>query len=124
MLHPLGYSLDEANGMVGQELVQLIKDEAGETLDGYRGRVIHAEQVPNLQGNVFQHFISVQWSDREGRPSAPRMYSKEQIKHWTRPVLIQEVLADRAKLKREIARQQETHTLKHAWIQQSHGFEL
>lgn len=93
MLIPTGFSKEEAEAVVGKQIVRVFTKSNGEKVDGHVGRIIASEHAPELHGNDHQYFVVVQWIDREGRQSRPIRFSKDCLANATRPLLIQEIAA-------------------------------
>lgn len=94
MINPSGYSLEEANAMVGTRIVRVFDRVNGDKVDGRQGKIVAAEQTPHFHGNNYQHFVAVEWVNRDGSRSTWHRYSKEQIAAHTRPMRIQEIAAE------------------------------
>ena len=104
MLESSGYSLEEADAMVGKRIVRVFERANGDRVDGRRGEIVAAEQTPHFHGNNYQHFVAVQWVNKDGSKSTWHRYSKQQIEEYTRPMRIQEIAAEQFKRKQEIKR--------------------
>lgn len=92
-LNPLGFSKEEAEIMVGKHIVQLTENATGKKVSGRVGQIVAAEQKPTFIGNRYEYFVAVQWRDRDGNVSKSFCLNKQQIKHYTRPLRIQEIAA-------------------------------
>jgi len=110
MLEPSGYSLEEAEAVVGKQIVRVFEKANGARMDGRIGRIEAAEQVPHFHGNNYQYFVSVRWINRDGTQSMPHRMSKEQIEQHTRPLRVQEIAQAQHKARqiRSSATQQRT----------------
>lgn len=93
MLDPTGFSREEADAVVGKQIVRVFERASGEKVDGRVGRIVAAEQVPEFHGNNYQFFVSVRWTNRDGTRSPPARLGKEQLEQHTRPLRIQEIAA-------------------------------
>jgi hypothetical protein len=93
MLDPTGFSREEADAVVGKQIVRVFERASGQKIDGRSGRIVAAEQIPEFHGNNYQFFVAVQWNNRDGTRSKPTRLSKEQLEQCTRPLRIQEIAA-------------------------------
>lgn len=93
MLDPLSFTSEEAQALVGTEMVQLL-DVGSRTVSGDRCKIVSTHKVfsEEFEG-LFEYRVGVQWIDREGNVSKVKQFSKLELQRLARPLQLREKAA-------------------------------